>query len=252
MDDYIFPFEMKYNREYLFDTVQKIVHWPAYADPNIAFRTAHRDILFPIDMEAIKIKNSLLTSTTYSFSVVPPGHETGWHTDKNRGCTLILPINPEPHLIKFQIDGNTVDYYYDGPVITNAKTIHNGINHTNVNRYNLLFHFDLSYHEVKNLIETNNLIDTWKQTYDIAVCYNSPMMKEYYNSNSDVDNSKIIITDDIELADIYSAYHDKFIIFIGNSNGKYVDVIGKNDSELIKVIKFILDCPFKIKSITLE
>jgi len=250
MDDYIYAFEMKYNREYLFDTVRQITHWPAYADPNTAFKTSHRDILFPIDMEAIKIKNSILTSTTYSFSVVPPGHETGWHTDKNRGCTLILPINPEPHLIKFNVDENIIDYYYDGPVITNAKTLHNGINHTDVNRYNLLFHFDLPYHDVMDLIKNNNLIDDWKQTYDIALFYDSPMISEYFNTTTDIENASILITDDIELANSYE--NRKFIIFIGDSNKKFVEVIGKNHNEIIKTIKFILDCPFKIKSVVLE
>lgn len=249
MDDYIYHFEIDYNRDYLFETVKSIKFWPAYADPSSDFMTAHKDILFPINIEAIKIKNSLLRSTTFSFSVVPPGHETGWHTDKNRGCTMILPIDPEPHLIKFKIDNKEIDYFYHGPVITNAKTWHNGINHTDSNRYNLLFHFDLSYEDVKDLILRNELVETWKQTYNIAQLYKSDILAEYFNTHSNADGCVILITDNVDLA---RKYKNKFVIFIGDSNGEFVEIIGGKQIEIIQSIKFILDSPFKIRTIRLE
>lgn len=184
MDDCIFPISLDYNRKVLQDCVSSIDIWPSYSPDGGKTVLDHKDILFPINIEAYKIKGSLLDSTTYSFSWVPPHSETGYHTDATRGCTLIVPIDTTPHLIKFE---GKEDYYYSSPVLTNAKTLHNGVNHTDKHRFNLLFHFDKSYNEIVSKAKNNTLVSEWIQTYPITLEFENTVIEKYFNC----DNSKI-------------------------------------------------------------
>ena len=181
LDNVISPVKIKYNRKLLNDYISTIKIWPDYSPDNGKSVLQHKDILFPINIEVWRIKAFLRESSTYSFSWVPPGAKTGYHSDSNRGCTLILPINTEPHLIKFKINDKVYDYYYDGPVITNAKSIHNGVNHTDHNRFNLLFHFDKSYDEVKELNDKDKLVSSWIQVYPIVNNTNIKAIDDYFN-----------------------------------------------------------------------
>jgi hypothetical protein len=253
MDEYIFPVRINYNRDFLYETCKELVHWPDYTnDRGKTFFSTHKDILFPINIEAIKIKNTLLESTTFSFSYVPPGHETGWHTDYTRGCTLILPIDSHPHQIRFNINNNFMDYFYHNPVLTNAKTIHNGINATNYDRFNLLFHFDKSYEEIKNLVIKNKLVTLWKQDYNIFSDINIKMINQFFDLHDDFNSAKIIITSDKNLAKLTE---DKFIIFVGDEILETTTILVSSktkDKDILNTIKFILDNPVIIKSIDIR
>jgi hypothetical protein len=208
--------------------------------------------VFPISIEAIRIKNRLLDSTTYSFSYVPPGDETGYHTDSTRGCTLILPIDYTKHLIKFKIDGEELDYYYSNPVVTNAKTIHNGVNYSDQPRYNLLFHFDKSYDEVIQMAKTDTLVTRWTQDYNICQTFNSDMLKQYFNTHTDIDRCDILITDDISLA---RQHLSKFIIYIGDTETEFHTIKIANNikhRDIVQAVKYILDSPCNVHCISIS
>lgn len=249
--DYIFPVNIEYNRKYIENTISRIKNWPIYSsDRGKTFFSTHRDIYFPINAEAIKIKNKLTESTTFSFSYVPPGHETGWHSDYNRGCTLILPIDCNPHLIKFKINDSEHDYYYSQPVITNAKTFHNGINYTEHNRYNLLFHFDVDYYKILNLVKNDQLVTKWVQDYNICLTFDFPLLEQYYKTYKDIHESDIIITNDVEIA----KNTKKFVILIGEIVDNVSCITHQDNTpqeDIINAVKFILDSPGFIKHINL-
>jgi hypothetical protein len=250
MDDYIIPVDIEYNREYLYECCLDIKHWPLYSnDRGKTLFSEHKDIVFPLNVEAIKIKNKLLYTSTYSFSYVPPGHETGWHSDFTRGATLILPLDPNPHLIKFKVNDTEVDYYYSTPVITNADTIHNGVNYTDQPRFNLLFHIDQPFADIKQIIANDQFVTKWKQEYNIGQCYKNDMVKTFFNTHEDLDTAAIIITDDDTIADHYS--FNKFIIYIGD-HLDYTSIIIKDtakDKDLVNAIKYILDSTCYIKKV---
>ena len=252
MDDYITTVDIEYNREYLYECCLDIKHWPIYSnDRGKTLFSEHKDIVFPLNVEAIKIKNKLLHTSTYSFSYVPPGHETGWHSDFTRGATLILPIDPNPHLIKFKINDRDFDYYYSTPVLTNADSIHNGVNYTDHPRFNLLFHIDKPYHDIKQIIKDDHFISKWKQDYNIGQCYKNDMVKKFFDTHDDLDLASIIITDDDTIAERYR--FDKFIIYIGN-NINYTSIVLKNnvkDKDIVNAVKYILDSTCQISRIDL-
>lgn len=234
MDDYIYPVEIDYNRQILNDIINRIKIWPLYSPDNGKTVLEHKDILFPANLEAYRIKSLILESTVFSFSWVPPKKETGYHTDANRGCTLILPIDFEPHLIKFNIDSKEVDYYYSGPVITNAKTIHNGINHLNKDRFNLLFHFDKSYNHIVNLAKNNKLISNWIQSYPIKTNINNDEIRSYFNFSED---SNYIIEN----------YNNEITI---NDKQKIIYKTASN-FDLCQAIKYMIENP-NVKTIEIE
>lgn len=250
-DDYVFPVDIFYNREFLYNTIKRIKNWPIYSsDRGKTFFSTHRDIYFPANAEAIKIKNKLLGTTTYSFSHVPPNHETGWHSDLNRGCTLILPIDDHPHLLKFKIDNNEYDYYYNGPILTNAKTYHNGINYTKHDRYNLLFHYDKDYYSLVEDAKNNQLVTEWVQDYNICLTFDFPLLKDYFNTHDNLNSAQTVITDCVETA----SKIDKFVILIGNKIDNVSCITYSKDTlsiDIINAIKFILDNPNFIKHIEL-
>lgn len=250
-DEYIFPVDIKYNREFLHNTIRRIKNWPVYsADRGKTFFSTHRDIYFPANAEAIKIKNTLLGTTTFSFSHIPPNHETGWHSDQNRGCTLILPIDDYPHLIRFQIDNEYHDYYYNGPVLTNAKTFHNGINYTEHDRFNLLFHYDRDYHGLVQDAKNNMLVTEWVQDYNICLTFDFPMLQQYFNTHNNIELAQTVITDNVEIA----LSTDKFVVLLGtNIEGVSCITYSKNTQfvDIINAIKFVLDNPVFIKHIEL-
>jgi hypothetical protein len=251
MDDYIVTVDIEYNREYLFECCQSIKHWPLYSnDRGKTLFSEHKDVVFPLNVEAIKIKNKLLHTSTYSFSYIPPGHETGWHSDFTRGATLIFPIDPNPHLIKFKIGSKEVDYYYSTPVITNADSIHNGVNYTNEPRYNLLFHIDRPYAEIIDIVNNNDLISKWKQDYNIGQHYDNDMVHKFFDTHSDLGNAAIIITDNVYIADTHK---DKFVIFIGNNENYTCIDLKQNvkDKDIVNAIKYILDSTCNIKKMVL-
>lgn len=187
-DKYIYPVDIKYNKELLYDTVSNIKVWPFYSPDNGKTVLQHKDILFPVDAEALRIKTLIRESTSYSFSLVPPKQSTGMHTDKNRGCTLIIPIDPNPHLIEFEIDNEIVKYFYEGPVLTNAKTMHNGVNHTDQNRYNLLFHFEKSYEEIVQKAKDDILVLKWIQMYPIQSYIDNEYIENYFSITNNAEN----------------------------------------------------------------
>lgn len=250
MDNYIIPIDLDYNREYLYECCLDIKHWPLYSnDRGKTLFSEHKDIVFPLNVEAIKIKNKLLHTSTYSFSYVPPGHETGWHSDFTRGATLILPIDPNPHLIKFKIDNKEEEYFYSNPVLTNADSIHNGINYTDNPRFNLLFHIDKSFDAIKQIIADDNFISEWKQDYNIGQCYKNIMLEKFFDTHGDLEIASIIITDDDTIADHYS--FNKFIIYIGD-HPDYTSIVIKDtakDKDLVNAIKYILDSTCYIKKV---
>jgi hypothetical protein len=251
MDNYIVPVDIDYNRQFLYECCLDIKQWPIYTnDRGKTLFSHHKDIVFPLNVEAIKIKNKLLHTSTYSFSYVPPGHETGWHSDYTRGATLILPLDPEPHLIKFKIDNEEIDYFYSSPVLTNADSLHNGINYTDKPRFNLLFHIDRKFDEMKGIIKNNGFISQWKQDYNIAQIYKNEMIAKFFDTHDDVDNATIIITDDSTIADHYS---DKTIIFIGKHTNCTNIILnaGAKDKDLVNAIKYILDSTCKISQVVL-
>lgn len=251
MDEYIFPVDIEYNREYLYECCLDIKHWPIYSnDRGKTLFSEHKDIVFPLNVEAIKIKNKLLHTSTYSFSYVPPGHETGWHSDSTRGATLILPIDPSPHLIKFKVDDTDVDYFYSTPVLTNADSYHNGVNYTDKPRFNLLFHIDKKFHDMKDIIKRDDFITKWKQDYNIAQVYTNSMVKHFFDTHNDIENSSILITDNTELADMHN---DKKIIFIGNHKAHTSIILkhGVKDKDIVNTIKYILDSTCNIKQVIL-
>lgn len=251
MDDYIIPVDIEYNREYLYECCLDIKCWPLYTnDRGKTLFSHHKDIVFPLNVEAIKIKNKLLHTSTYSFSYVPPGHETGWHSDFTRGATLILPLDPEPHLIQFKVDDQDVDYFYSTPVLTNADSIHNGINYTDKPRFNLLFHIDKNFHDMKNIIKNDDFVTKWKQDYNIAQTCDNQMIKNFFDTHTDLETASIIITDDELIA---NAHSDKKIIFIGKSN-KYTSINVKKevkDKDIVNAIKYILDSTCNVTQVTL-
>ena len=222
MDDCIFPINLQYNRQVLQQCVQRINIWPSYSPDNGKTILDHKDILFPINIEAYKIKGQLTESTTYSFSWVPPHSETGYHTDKTRGCTLIVPVDDNPHLIKFE---GKKDYYYNTPVLTNAKTVHNGVNHTDKHRFNLLFHFDKSYEEILNLASNGHLVSSWIQTYPITLTFDNPVIKNYFNC---IENSKLLITKTQKGLDL---------------NNRQINYKKADDYDLCLAIKYMIENP---------
>ena len=244
INDFVYPINLDYDREYLHWVCKNIKHWPMYsADRGKTFFSDHNDIFFPANVEAIKVKNKILHSTTFSFSFVPPGKETGWHVDEFRGCTLMCPLDTEPHLIKFDIDGKEIDYFYDTPTLTNGIHWHNGINHTKENRYNLLFHFDKDYKEIKQLNDNDDLVFRWQQDYNICQFYDNDVLQKYFNTHQDIDNCNILITDkDIDT--------ECTVIFIGDTHKEYDHNILCNDKmSVVQAVKQILDSPVKIKRI---
>jgi len=250
-NDYIYPIELDYNKQLLAKTVARIKNWPMYsADRGKTFFSTHRDIYFPINAEAIKIKNSLIQSTTFSFSCVQPGNQTGWHFDANRGCTLILPIDSNPHLIRFKIDNQELDYYYTGPVLTNANVMHNGINHLKQDRYNLLFHFDDSYQNVISSVKDGKFVTIWNQDYNICLLCDFPIIKQYYNTHSDQNTASVIITDDKELAERSNV----FTILLGSKSDRVTSITFDQSDEIdiMDAIKFILYSSSTIQHIGLK
>lgn len=252
LDHVITQVHVPYNRQYLLDTVRRIQHWPSYTqDRGKTFFSTHKDIYFPVNVEAIKIKNLLTRSTTFSFSWVPPKEETGWHTDFNRGCTLILPLDDADHLISFDIDGNHYDYYYNSPVITNAKSWHNGINYTDQDRLNLLFHFDYDYDYIKQLDKNDELVTKWTQDYNICLTFDFPMLQEYYNTHSNIADAEVVITN-IPLPNC-----NKFQIVVWDKDLKldFASVIQHDEQtlpiDIVNAVKFVLDNPNRIQSIRL-
>jgi hypothetical protein len=252
MNDYIYPVTLDYDRELLYEICHGIKQWPRYtSDGGQTFFSTHRDIVFPINLEAIRIKNRLLESTTYSFSYVPPGHETGWHTDYTRGCTLILPIDQTPHLIKFKINEQDVEYYYSTPVLTNAKTWHNGVNYSHTPRFNLLFHFDKSYEHVVEMAKTGKLVTEWMQDYNICQQFDSDMLRRYFVTHNNVNTCDILITDDLVLA---RQHVEKFVIFIGDYQTEFTTIIISTNTkhrDIVQAVKYMLDSPCAINCISI-
>lgn len=250
-EEYCHPVDIEYNKDFLYNSCLKIQNWPIYSnDRGKTFFSTHKDILFPINIEAYKIKNKLQTTTTFSFSYVPPGHETGWHSDFTRGCTLICPIDPNPHLIEFKNGDEEIPYWYSGPLLTNAKSYHNGKNPTPNPRFNLLFHIDMSYNDTLELINKNQFITTWKQDYNICQRYDSKMLETYFDTHNDIENCSILITDDYETATKNS---NKFVIFIGQKLGNIptITLNDADDADLCQAVKYILDSPCSINHLDL-
>jgi hypothetical protein len=60
MDDCIYPVEIDYNRQILNDIVSRIEIWPLYSPANGKTVLEHKDILFPANLEAYRIKSLIL------------------------------------------------------------------------------------------------------------------------------------------------------------------------------------------------
>lgn len=246
MDKFFYDVTLTYNKKALQHSCKNIKSWPYYSidngksNLNVAY-----DILWPMNIEAYRIKNMLMLTTNWSFSYIPPGSETGWHTDKTRGATLIIPVDDEPHLIKFKHDDKIVEHYYSTPILTNAKYLHNGINHTQLPRYNLLFHFEDSYEDICKKIDNKQLINTWLQYYKYYIDTEIDL-SPYFLTNCSIDEADFIITDK-------NIKYPKKTIFIGETaDDVYSSIIIKNninEYDIFYIIKMITEIPTPIKRI---
>lgn len=233
-DSYVYPVNISYNREILKHMIGRIKVWPMYSPDSGQTFLDHRDILNPINLEAYRIKSLILESTLFSFSWVPPMTETGYHSDGNRGCTLILPIDDIPHLIQFNDNDESFDYYYSTPILTNGKIIHNGVNNTTHDRFNLLFHFDKSYEYMVDLEKQDKLFSKWTQTYPIKSNINNSVLNSYFNV---VDNSAFSI--------------DSISGGISINNTQQILYNSATDFDICQAIKYMLDNP-NVKKVELE
>jgi hypothetical protein len=246
MDKFFYKVPLKYNKHELFYSCKNIKSWPYYSNDNGHTRlVGTHDVLWPMNVEAYRIKNMLMESTNWSFSFIEPGSQTGWHTDKTRGATLIIPVDNTPHLIKFKDNNNEFEYYYDTPILTNAKFLHNGINYTNKPRYNLLFHFDTSYEILCNKIDNNTLFNTWIQYYRYYIDLKFDISL-YIKSNATIDNSDFVITDS-------NINYPEKTVFIGNTTKEVysnIKIINNyNLLDLVYLIKYITESPTRIRYI---
>lgn len=233
-DNYVYPVDMYYNRTILKNMIDRIKIWPVYSPDLGNTILDHKDILFPINLEAYRIKSLLLESTLFSFSWVPPMSETGYHSDSNRGCTLILPIDDIPHLIKFYDHREFYEYYYSTPILTNGKTIHNGINNTDHNRFNLLFHFDKPFDYVVKLIKNDTLVSKWTQMYPIKSNIDNAVLRNYFNLTANADVCINYVNGGISI-----------------NNSQTIEYTSANDFDVCQAIKYMLDNP-NVKRIELE
>lgn len=233
-DRYVYPVNISYNRDILQHMIERITVWPMYSPDSGHTFLDHRDILNPINLEAYRIKSLILESTLFSFSWVPPLTETGYHSDSNRGCTLILPIDNIPHLIQFEDNGELFDYYYSTPILTNGKIIHNGVNNTPHDRFNLLFHFDKSYEYMVDLEKNDKLFSKWTQTYPIKSTIDNAVLNTYFNVVDDAAVSINNITGGISI-----------------NNDRQILYNDANEFDVCQAIKYMLDNP-NVKKVELE
>jgi len=246
LDKFFYNVPLEYNKKALMHSCENAKSWPYYSidggttDLNVAY-----DILWPMNIEALRIKNMLLATTNWSFSYVTPGHETGWHTDSTRGATLIVPVNNEPHLIKFKDDTNIIEHYYSTPILTNAKYLHNGINHTALPRYNLLFHFEDSYESICKKIDNNQLFNKWLQYYKYYIDTELDL-SPYFLCNCDINEADFIITDK-------NIRYPEKTIFIGETvENTYSSIVINNNIDTYDIyllIKIITEMPTPLKRV---
>lgn len=247
MDKFFYNVPLEYDKKSLQYACENMHSWPYYStdngktDLNVAY-----DVLWPMNIEAYRIKNMLAETTNWSFSYILPKGETGWHTDSTRGATLIVPVDDTPHLIKFKDDNEEIEHYYSTPILTNAKYLHNGINHTDTARYNLLFHFDNSYENLCKKIRNNSLLNTWFQYYKFYIDTDIDLQK-YYRTNCSIEDADFIITD----KDIV---YPKKTIYLGKTDKEVYSVLelqDYNEYDLYYLIKMITEMPTRIKKIVM-
>lgn len=247
MDKFFYNVSLEYDKAALQYACKNMRSWPYYSidngktDLNVAY-----DTLWPMNIEAYRIKNMLVETTNWSFSYILPAGETGWHTDTTRGATLIVPVDDTPHLIKFKDGDEEIDYYYSTPILTNAKYLHNGINYTNSARYNLLFHFDNSYENLCKKIDNNSLLNTWFQYYKLYID-TSVNLQKYYKTNCSIEDADFVITDKEPL------YPEK-TIYLGTTNKDVysaLEISNYNEYDIYYIIKMIIEMPTRIKKVVL-
>ena len=234
------------------EACQSVRIWPSYSLDGGKTLIGTKDVLFPLNVEACRIKNRLMLSTTYSFSYIPPLKETGWHTDERRGCTLNIPIDENPHHISFKNKGEIIKYSYIQPTLVNGKIPHNGSNPTDWDRYNLLFHFDLDFHAVKNLYQEGNFISSWQQIYNMYHQVDGKIFTYIFGpSAKNPEKADIIVTEDSSLANRFPGK----TIFITESEKNFdclstVIIDGKySEVDLCHLIKLLVETRTPIKRI---
>jgi hypothetical protein len=248
LDKFFYNVPLEYDKKALQHACENMRSWPYYStDQGVTDLGGTHDILWPMNIEALRIKNMLVETTNWSFANMPPGGETGWHTDSTRGATLIIPVDKNPHLIKFRDNEKEYDFYYSSPILTNAKYLHNGINYTDAARYNLLFHFETDYETLCKKIDSGNLLNTWLQYYKYNIDTDINL-SSYFNTNCTLQDADFIITD----KNIH--FPDK-TIFIGNTD---VDVYSNivlennyNENDLYMLIKTITESPTRIRKVVI-
>ena len=246
MDKFFYNVPLEYDKKALQYACENMRSWPYYStDAGKTDIKASYDVLWPSNIEAYRIKNMLLASTNWSLAFIPPKYETGWHTDATRGATLIVPIDNTPHLIKFRDDVKEYEFYYSTPILTNANYIHNGINYTDKNRYNLLFHFDEKYESLCKRVDNNTLINNWiiYNNYYVDIDID---MSNFIKTNCAKQDADFIITDK-------EITHPEKTIFIGKTD---IDVYSKliisdntNHYDIFTMIKTICESPTRIKKV---
>jgi hypothetical protein len=147
---------------------------------------------------------------------------------------LILPIDNIPHLIQFEDNGELFDYYYSTPILTNGKIIHNGVNNTPHDRFNLLFHFDKSYEYMVDLEKNDKLFSKWTQTYPIKSTIDNAVLNTYFNVVDDAAVSINNITGGISI-----------------NNDRQILYNDANEFDVCQAIKYMLDNP-NVKKVELE
>ena len=244
MNKFFYNVPLDYDKNALQYACKNMKTWPYYSTDNGKDLNVAYDVLWPMNIEAYRIKNMLLETTNWSFSYIKPGGETGWHTDATRGATLIIPVDDTPHLIKFRDAVKEYEFYYSTPILTNAKYIHNGINYTNENRYNLLFHFENSYENICKKIDNNTLMNSWFQYYKLYIDTEIDLSK-YYKTNCSIEDCDFVITDK-------NITHPDKTIFIGQTDLEVysvLDIKEYNEYDLYYMIKMLLEVPTRVKKI---
>jgi hypothetical protein len=256
--DFLFPVEdLDYDRDTLFTAFKAIKNLPKYVS-NDGFEIDVRDTLAPLHIEAMRINQMLPLSQSFSISCIPKDSESGWHVDKNRGCTLLLPLDRDDHLIFFKNDKNEeLLLKYNSPVLLNSQYWHNAVNKESEYRANLVFHFNKSYETIKQKVISRELFSSWKLGYSIySAGPTDSWAQTYFNIEQRADNADYILfwEDSPEEFDIEN--HKNIICVSPNPriDHNYFGYIctEKLGSELYLAIKLIIETAGKISYIHLK
>ncbi len=272
--------EMKYNKDYLLELSQN-VYRSNYTYPKKNGQEVFGMTWLPFnntETERIRRMVSLHLSSAY-LVILQAGCETGFHTDDDRGSTLIFPLSNELEFC-YKKNEQEVSNYYSVPIITNSRLSHNAKNHTSLERINVLFHISESYENVykeyKNGKLLNMSLDTHLALYkglchfpknrEIEMLFKKKMGLDIFDVSKDtyeyIRNFDFFVSDSVEfLSRIGSKLgKDKKDLFLF-SNKKEIDkkidkIIYVSTPSLdklsVEALKFILDSPYKFQSLSFD